>query len=148
MQHGAKKVKMECPNKGFFKGNIERRYDHDWLHEQFAFYDRPLNEAIRRNLDSPLCSKSLWGKLSKEDKVKCALEELHVLTAERYIFVKKRMPWKHAIVKMLKQMIVSSTRGWFNLFLIENFEELLTSEIDRFIQRCVCINGRGFDVFR
>ena len=55
--HWAKHIKMWVDNKDFFKWNIERRYDHDWLHEQYAFYDRPLNEKIRENLNSPLCSK-------------------------------------------------------------------------------------------
>ncbi len=123
--HWKKKVKMWVDNKDFFKWNIERRYNHDWLHEQYAFYDRPLNEKIREDLNSPLCSKQLWDKLSYEDKLRCALEELYVLSSERYIFVSKPRSIRFAKSKTLKQMIVSTTSWWFNLFLKENFEELL-----------------------
>lgn len=123
--HWTKHIKMWVDNSDFFKWNIKRKYNHDWLHEQFAFYNRPLNEKIREDLNSPLCSELLWDKLSYEDKLKCATEELYVLTCERYIFVNKPLPLKFAKTKMLKQMIVSTTSWWFNLFLKENFMELL-----------------------
>lgn len=123
--HWEKKVKMNWENDYFFKNNISRKYNHDWLHEQFAFYDRPLNEKIRKDLSSPLCDYELWNKLTHTDKIKCALEELYVLTVERYIFIDNPIPIKYAKVKMLKQMIISTTTGWFNLFLKENFDELL-----------------------
>jgi len=130
--HGKKNVKMAVKNEDFFKGNIYRKYNHEELHERFKFYSRPLNERIRRNLESPLCSEDLWLELTQENKIKSALEELFVLTSERYLLVQNPMPLKFARVKMLKQMIVSTTSGWFNRFLIENFDELRTSEHDYF----------------
>lgn len=122
--HWKKRVKMWVQNNCFFKKNIIRKYDHDWLHEQYSFYDRPLNEQIREDLNSPLCSEKLWNKLSYDDKLKCALEELYVLTTERYIFIDNPYKLEFAKTKMLKQMIISTTSGWFNLFLKENFNEL------------------------
>jgi hypothetical protein len=141
--HGKKKVKMDVDNKDFFKGNIKRKYDHEWLHEQFMFGDRPLNEKIREDLNSPLCSEILWNKLSKLQKLKCASEELMVLTAERYIFVdepNKPMPLQIAKTKMLKKMITSTTSGWFNFFLIDNFEEIRTMYSEHFKQKIDIIN--------
>lgn len=125
--HWNKYIKMNVKNEDFFKENITRKYNHDWLHEQFAFYDRPLNEKIRENLYSPLCSKLLWDNLLYDDKLKCALEELYVLTAERYIFINNPLPIKFAKIRTLKQMIISTTSWWFNLFLKENFLELLNN---------------------
>jgi hypothetical protein len=90
------------------------------------FNERPLNEKIREDLNSPLCSEVLWNKLSKLQKLKCASEELMVLTAERYIFVDKPLPLQIAKNKMLKKMITSTTSGWFNRFLINEFETLRT----------------------
>lgn len=133
--HWVKHIKMKVDNSEFFKWNIKRKYNHDWLHEQFAFYDRPLNEKIREDLNSPLCSKILWNNLSYEDKLKCATEELYVLTAERYIFIDKPLPLKFAKTKMLKQMITSTTSWWFNLFLKENFMELLELKPEHIINK-------------
>ena len=136
--HGKKSVKMNVKNSDFFKENIYRKFNHEYLHEQFAFYDRPLNERIRMDLDSPLCSEELWNQLSTEDKMKCSLEEIYVLAAERYIFVQDpERSWKleHAVVKTLKNMITSTTSGWFNLFLKENFNLLRTARPDHIIEK-------------
>ena len=53
-----------------------------------------------------------------------------VLTAERYILVQKedRLPVKFAKIKMLKQMITSTTSGWFNLYLKEQFKNIIDSD--------------------
>ena len=133
-KHGNKKVKMNVKNEDFFKENIKRKFNHEFLHEQFAFYDRPLNEKIRKDLNSPLCSEDLWNVLSEEDKIKCAFEELMVLTAERYIFVegKDKLPIRFAKIKMLKNMITSTTSGWFNLFLKINFDELIKTDFPEY----------------
>ena len=130
--HGSKKVKMNVKNEDFFKANIKRRFDHEFLHEQFAFYERPLNERIRKDLDSPLCSEVLWNLLSEEDKFKCAFEELMVLTAERFIFVEDKVPVKYAKIKMLKNMITSTTSGWFNLYLKENFKKFVDTDFPNY----------------
>jgi len=130
--HGKKNVKMNVENDNFFKENIKRKFDHDWLHEQIAFNDRPMNEKIRKDLNSPYCSEELWDRLNHDEKIKTALEELFVLTAERYIFVDKPLPLQFARTKMLKQMITSTTSGWFNRFLIENFSELREAEHEYF----------------
>jgi len=133
--HGKKKVKMNVENDEFFKGNIKRKYNHEWLHEQFMFNDRPLNEKIREDLNSPLCSEALWNKLTKIQQIKCAVEELMVLTAERYIFIDKPIPLQIAKTKMLKKMITSTTSGWFNLWLVLHFEEIRTMYSEHFKQR-------------
>lgn len=127
--HGKKQVRMKVSNKDFFKASIIRKYDHDFLHEQFAFYERPLNESIREDLSKPFCKEFLWNRLSYEDKLKCALEELLVLTCERTIYVDNPMPFTFGKTRTLKQMITSTTTGWFNLFLKENFLEILRHPI-------------------
>lgn len=106
-----KKVMLNVENSKFFKENIKRKFNHDWLHSQISFYKRPLNERIRENLESPLCSERLWNLLSEEDKFKCALEELYTLTCERFIFIDKPLPLNFAIIQILKQMITSTTKG-------------------------------------
>lgn len=123
--HWKSKVNLNKINSEFFQKKITRKFDHDWLHEQVAFYDRPLHESIREDLDSPQCSEKLFAALTSKKKLECALEELYVLTLERFIFVDKPLPLNFAKTKMLKQMITSTTKWWFNLFLKENFSEIL-----------------------
>lgn len=129
--HGKKNVKLSVKNEDFFNSNISRKYDHDELHLLFKYYERPLNESIRKDLNSPACSEELWNKLSYNDKLKTTQEELFVLTAERFILVDKPISVNHAIILMLKRMILSTTSGWFNLFIIENFD-ILRSDLGYF----------------
>jgi len=141
--HGKKKVKMNVQNEDFFKGNIKRKYDHEWLHKQFMFNDRPMNERIRYDLSSPICSKDLWDKLTYAEQLQTALEEIFVLTAERFIFVDKPIPTKIARIKTLKKMITSTTSGWFNFFLIEHFNSLRIFSEDYFKQTIIQIKEKN-----
>jgi len=123
--HGKKKVNLNQDNSEFFTKYVKREYDHDWLHGFLAFYDEPLHTKIRKT-DKPLCYKDLWDDLSLDDQYKCALEEIYVVATERY----DNYPPKIAKFKSMKNIITSMTKGWFNYFLIDNFEELLYNEYD------------------
>ena len=149
--HGKKSVKMNVKNSDFFKENIYRKFNHEYLHEQFAFYERPLNERIRKDLDSPLCSEELWNLLCTEDKIRCALEEIYVLAAERYIFAQDpERSWKleHAVVRTLKNMITSTTSGWFNTFLKLNFNTLRNTRPERIVQKIKELTEQNVDKHR
>lgn len=124
--HGDKKrVNLNKPNEYFFDDAVTRKYNHDQLHQHFKFYDEPLHTKIRLDLSKALPSKELWDKLSEDDKLKCALEEIMVIATERYLFSECPIPAKLAKYKAMKRLITSMTKGWFNLFLIVNFEQLL-----------------------
>ena len=128
--HRPKKINLNKKNTMFFNNNVTRKYDHDELHEFFAFYDQPLHTKIRPNLDKAWCSEKMWNNLSYEDQIKCALEECYVIATERYYL--RGYPPKISKSRALKDMITEITKGWFNFFLIDNFEKLLHNELDDF----------------
>ena len=68
-----------------------------------------MNEKIRLDLNSPKCYKHLWELLSYSERLDMAVEELYVLTSERYLFIPSPLPIKYAKVKTLKNMITSTT---------------------------------------
>jgi hypothetical protein len=123
MIHREKRVNLNKNNDDFFTKYVTRIYEHDWLHEHFAFYSRPLHESIREDLAVAKCLELLWDKLSYDDKLKCTLEEVYVIATERFYL--NGIPPRTAKSKALKLLITSMTKGWFCLFLIENFKELL-----------------------
>lgn len=131
--HGKKHVYFSKTNDEFFNKNVKREFDHDWLHEFVSFYDEPLHNAIRKRVDSPKCSRKLFEALSHSDRIKCALEEVYVIAIERFVLNGVRSP-KHAKYLSLKKLITSMTKGWFNLFLIDNFKELIYSEHDEYFK--------------
>ena len=61
--------------------------------------------------------------------MKCALEEAYVFAIERYL----EYPPNIALSKALKTLITSSTKGWFNFFLIDNFFNLIYYNHERYI---------------
>ena len=128
--HGKKRVNLNTSNDDFFTSLITRKYTHDYLHEQLAFYDRPLHEKIRKDLNSPASSEELFCLLSDEDKIKCALEEIYVFMYERFLIPEKTKSYKHAKYKAMRLLITSASTGWFNRFIIENFETLIYYEDD------------------
>lgn len=127
-RHGAKRVSVKGTPEEFFKTYISRTVPHDELHHLVKFYDEPLHNRIRANPNDVKTSRFLWDNLSHEDKIKCALEETYVFALERFI----HMPPKIAVANALRNLITSSTKGYFNLFLIENFSELMYYDLARF----------------
>jgi hypothetical protein len=121
-KYGSKhRITLAIDNHNFFTERVPRKFDHDSLHEHFAFYDRPLHERIRPSHSSPLPSKTEWGKLSPQLQLQCALEEIYVITYERS-YSQYGMA---AIVRSTKHLITSMTKGWFNLFMKQHFLELI-----------------------
>lgn len=129
IKHREKKVKLVGTANEFFKSTIIRKIDHDTLHQMIAFDKAPMHTLIRHNKNSVICSKSLWDTLCYEDQLKCALEEAYVFALERYYMY----PAKIALSKAIKTLITSSTKGWFNLFLIDNHKEMLYYNLERYI---------------
>lgn len=130
--HGKKHVNLNKPNEYFFVDKVTRKYNHDDLHRKLAFYEAPLHEKIRHNPFIALPNEELFNKLSKEDQLKCALEEIYVIATERFL---DKYPLKIAKVKAMKQLITTMTKGWFNLFLILNFETLLKSDNNHWTEK-------------
>lgn len=125
--HGRKKVRMDVPEEQFFTSRISRRLPHDELHELMAFNDYPMHFRIREDLSKPLCSENLWLRLTDTERLQCAVEEVFVIALERYIWY----PIKIARYKALKQLITSMTTGWFNVYLIEHFSEIMVYPLDK-----------------
>ena len=66
-----------------------------------------------------------------------------MLAAERYIFVQEpEKSWKleHAVIKTLKNMITSTTTGWFNTFLKLNFNTLRTYPVPNIVEKIKELN--------
>lgn len=122
--HGHKKVNLNKPNEYFFDDAVNRKHSHDELHQLLKYYDEPLHTKIRTDLSNAMPDYNKWCDLTPTDQFRCALEEIYVVATERYI-LPHNIPIKHAKQKALKQLITSMTKGWFNLFLIVNFEKLI-----------------------
>lgn len=127
--HKKKNVNLNKPVKEFFTDHVKREYDHEYLHELVSFYDRPLHERIRKDLNSVSVSKELFYQLDEHDQYLVALEELMVTAIERgnLNYKSSKLDIVRAVNVAYKQLVTSMTTGWFAEFLIINHYHLIGS---------------------
>lgn len=130
--HGKKKVNLEADPEEFFNDKIVKRiYDHDSIHESVAYYDRPLFERILRDDSDVAVDKSKWDALDHEDKLKMVREEIYATALERKLVPTDYKASAGAAYNWtLRKTITSLTKGWFALFVVENFKDLTKADVD------------------
>lgn len=110
----------------FFDDAVTKKYDHDYLHELFAFYDKPLYTRLLRDKELAWCDREKWDALSFQDKILCVAEETQVIAAERFCIPSN---WnynpKRAYFAALKKVCTTLTSNWFRDFAIDNYPEII-----------------------
>ncbi len=110
----------------FFDDAVTKVYDHDYLHELLAYYDKPLYIKLQKDTSKVWCDKDLWYNLSYQDKVRCVAEETKVISVERFLVPSN---WtcssKLAYMKSLEKVCTTLCSGWFRDFAIDNYPEVL-----------------------
>ena len=110
----------------FFDDSVKKKYDHDYLHELFAFYEKPLYTRMLRDTKSAWCEKDKWDSFSHEDKVRCVTEESQVIATERFCVPNDwNYDTKRAYFAALKKVCTTLASGWFRDFAIDNYPEIL-----------------------
>lgn len=126
---------LDTPTKqSVFKQHVDRLYLHDDLHQHFAYYSEPLYKAILKRPDSIYTSESKFRELSTEDQFKCTLEEIYTVATERLIIPFGYSPQKAKFIAM-KRLCIGLSKGYFCIYLLEHFFELLYSDNGYFEQK-------------
>jgi hypothetical protein len=111
----------------FFDDAVDKKYDHDHLHELVAFYDKPLYTRLLRDDTLAWCEKDKWNALTHEDKVKCVAEETNVIAIERFMVPTN---WEHnpklAYFKALRKVCTTLCSGWFRDYAIDFYPEVVS----------------------
>ena len=119
--------KLNKSNMEFFDDPVAKVYDHDFLHELYAYEDRPMFEKLKRpeQFDLAWCAKDLWDNLSQTQKLQCVAEETYVIATERFMVPNNwDFATKRAYYHALKKVCTTLTSGWFRDFAIDNFPEV------------------------
>lgn len=126
----------------FFDDAVKKQHNHDYLHELFAYYDKPLYTTLLRNSDLAWCEEGKWKKLSHEDKLKCITEEVQVIATERFMVPNNwKYPSKLAYSKALAKVCTTLCSGWFRDYAIDYYPELLKMyDTSRFEQVKLILN--------
>lgn len=114
-------------NEMFFDDPVKKVYDHDFLHELYAYEGRPMFEKLKHEGEEgkAWCAKDLWQQLSQLQKLQCVAEESYVIATERFMVPNDwNYPTKKAFYFALKKVCTTLTSGWFRDFAIDNFPQV------------------------
>lgn len=111
----------------FFDDAVTKKYNHDYLHQLFAYEDKPMYTKLQTNPEKAWCSENLWYTLTHQQQLQCVAEETMVIATERFLVPKNwGYPSKLAYMKALKKVCTTLCSGWFRDFAIENYPEVIS----------------------
>lgn len=110
----------------FFNDAVAKVYDHDYLHELYAHYDKPLYTQLLREEGKAWCEQSKWIALTHDDKIKCIQEEAYVIATERFLVRNNwNYPMKLAYLKSLGKICTTLCSGYFRSYAIDHYPQLV-----------------------
>lgn len=122
-----KRVLDGISKQGSFKLHIDYLFKHDELHSHFAHYYQPLYKQILTRPDTIYTSGKKFRELSAEDQFKCVLEEIYTVATERLI-----IPYGYSLQEAkaiaMKRLCIGLSKGYFCIYLLEHYFELLYSD--------------------
>ena len=122
---GVSNPNLNQPNDDFFNDPVEKKYNHDWVHELAAHYDKPLYTRMKRDFSLAKCERDMWEGFDYRDKVLTCLEEAYVIATERCMVPNE---WNFNRLKAMNvaitKLCTTLTSGWFRDFCIDNWDEL------------------------
>lgn len=130
-RHGRKEVNLNQTKEKFFGDNVQRKYDHDSLHETVMYHERPLYERLLKPGSEVDCSWDLFLQLDQADKIKLCREEIMVTALERILipYDYKFSP-RRAYHWSLRRTCTSLFKNEWALFVLLNLDELFVPDID------------------
>jgi len=126
-EYGNKHPKLSQSNDDFFDDFVEKEFEHDYIHELYAYEDRPMFERLKQSGQehNAWCVRDLWEALTPEQKQQCVSEETYVIATERFMIPNK---WefipKQAYYMALRKVCTTLTSGWFRDYAIDYFPEV------------------------
>ena len=130
-RYGAKKANLNATPEEFFKNTVARIYDHDSIHATVAYYDEPLFNRILRDGEGVAVSRAKFEDLSFEDKLRLVREECYATALERQVIPSDyTYSPRAAYAWALRKTITSFSKGWFPLFIVNNYALLRQPDVD------------------
>ena len=118
---------LKQSNMDFFDDSVVKVFDHDYIHELFAYEERPMFERLKHEgkEGSAWCAKDLWLNLSTTQKLQCVAEEVQVIATERFLLGDKPKPVKLAYFLALNKVCTTLCSGWFRDYAIDHYPTIV-----------------------
>lgn len=109
----------------FFDDYVQKKYDHDWLHEQVALYDEPLYKKCLKDGEQVAIDKLKFEALTFEEQLQMFREEVSVIALERWVIPSNfKIAYQEAYSKSLHKTVTALTKGWASEFMCRNIDKL------------------------
>lgn len=121
--------KLNQSNEDFFDDAVDKVYDHDYLHELYAYRDAPMYTYLKSEGQEGLawCEKDLWDRFTIDMRHQCVAEECYVIATERYMVPNQwQYPSKRAYMDALKKVCTTLCSGWFRDHAIDYYPQVLS----------------------
>lgn len=129
--HGQKRVNLNKTKEDFFGDAVNRKYDHDSLHDSVAYGDEAMYIRILKDGSDVLVDNDKFWAMSHEDKLMTIREEVYATALERWVVpTDYRVSPRMAYAKAMKKSITSLFKNEWALFIILNYKDLYKPDMD------------------
>lgn len=125
--HAGKRAQMnmkQTPDK-FFNSLVTRYVSHDEIHDALRIDSVPAYTRILDNDTTVEVSKTKFEQLTHSQQLLTAVEEIAVLACERHFDATDA---RSAYAQAAHAFVTRMTAGWYNLFVLENLDQILNYE--------------------
>lgn len=141
-----RKAKLNMSNDKFFEksqSKLNRFFVHDDIHKATCYYQQPLYEQCKYDLNSASISKELFFKMPFDNQIKMVQEEIFVIALERKLIPVMVKGWEwnkvtidNAFQYALCRVCTTLTSGWFRDFALDNYPTIVQYKhafVDKFV---------------
>lgn len=115
----------------FFTDGVNRKYDHDSVHETIAYGNRPLYESILADGETVAVDNSKFWAMDHDTQIKTCREEIYATALERILIPNNYSgSARQAYHWALRRTATSLFKGEWALFLLLNLDELMVPDVD------------------
>lgn len=115
----------------FFDDFVEKKYDHDRLHELVAYPQQPVYVSCLEDGQEVMIDKNKFFAMPLQKQVKMFREEINVIACERWVLnpaCEGKISYMQAYSRALHKTVTALTKGWASSFICENLELFLSSD--------------------
>jgi hypothetical protein len=135
-------VSLDKSARNFFADAVNRKYDHDSVHETIAYYDRPLYESVLRDGSEVAVDNAKFEALDYEVKLQLVREEVYATALERILIPRDYQGSPGAAYHWaLRRTATSLFKGDWALFLVLNLDRLMRPDCD-YVRRHIQNKGK------
>lgn len=133
----------------FFNDAVVKTYDHDWLHEVVAYPDVPMYTKCVDDNQEVMISKEKFMKLDKNQQLRMFLEEIMVISLERWVIpsnfkIHPFIAYKWA----LQKTVTNLTKNWASEFIIDNIEFYWNNNDFSYVDNLLNMTGDDFQMIK